>query len=376
MKPRIISMTQKPEPDAPSLHHLSPLLVDPGYRNLLQSIMRFLPIRDRTSLAQVNRVNRYVANSCLDRELHDPLAVLHILTQLDKYEIAKFVQQFFHQESDYYQTLHKLSSPAADALRALVTPLFFLKKAPIDQAVKWLQENEFPAHLVHSVRMVSHALIYPDVYFRKGLRGDWQCFLNLQCYDFTNVGALHGGGKVIDVNLGGANLSHARLENLHFLRCNFLSATLTHAKMQHTIAHDNDFSFANLQYADLRHANLSHASLHHADLRFANAPYVDFSFCNASGIQLQGANLDMANFTHANLPDAHLHRGNLTCANLQFASLPNADLSQTTALGTNILFADLNRTNRELMQGLMLWGQYAKLSNQPAAEPAVKRYKV
>lgn len=100
------------------------------------------------------------------------------------------------------------------------------------------------------------------------------------------------------VNLAGANINKAVLENAWLRKINLKGTWL---------------QYANFKETNLVNANLSEAKLHKANFYSAN---------------LESANLESANLKDANLKDADL-RG----ADLRFAKLQNADLSNTKLTG-------------------------------------------
>ncbi len=136
------------------------------------------------------------------------------------------------------------------------------------------------------------------------------------------------------LDLRGANLSNAKLEDANLTNANLTNANLTSANL----------TDANLLGANLTDANLLGANLLGANLMDANLTGADLTGANLTGAYLKGTNLTFANLLDANLTDAILLGANLTGTILAGAiqmALSSADLASANLAGEVDPFARL-----------------------------------
>jgi Pentapeptide repeats (8 copies) len=153
-----------------------------------------------------------------------------------------------------------------------------------------------------------------------------------------------GGLRPLDlirVDLHGARLRYANLQDAWLDDANLQDASLSYANLQDAVLSDAnlrdawlngaDLRGANLYSADLQGANLYSADLQGARLRYANLQDAWLDDANLQDAQLDRANLRAARLNDANLQGANLQGANLDGANLQGASLDGADLQGAQA---------------------------------------------
>ena len=133
--------------------------------------------------------------------------------------------------------------------------------------------------------------------------------------------AFVAGGRPLKVNLRGAHLQGAQLQDADLRRAQLQGANLHNARLQGANLHNARLQGANLHNARLRGTNLYDAQLQGANLHNARLQGADLSRA-----QLQGANLHNARLQDADLWDAQLQGANLRDAQLQGADLRNAQL--------------------------------------------------
>jgi hypothetical protein len=121
----------------------------------------------------------------------------------------------------------------------------------------------------------------------------------------------------VEIDLSGANLNEANLDEADLIRANLNEANLDEADLSRA-----NLNEANLDEADLIRANLIRAYFNEANLSGANLDEADLSRANLSGANLSGANLT----------GADLSRANLSRANLFETFLVNVDLKETRGL--------------------------------------------
>lgn len=157
---------------------------------------------------------------------------------------------------------------------------------------------------------------------------------NLEERDFTgiNLARVDLTGKTLSgnaLNLSGANLTKARLENTTLDCVNLAGANLKNANLAQAQLHQTILTEANLENANLRQANLYETELGKANLKNANLSEVNLS------LQV-GVDLDGANLSGANLSKVNLSRTNFVGVNLSYANLNNANLLATNLESTNL----------------------------------------
>jgi hypothetical protein len=96
-----------------------------------------------------------------------------------------------------------------------------------------------------------------------------------------------------------------------------------------------DRQIVNLAGADLSGAKLENVIMTNADLEDANM----------EGVHLERAELSGSNLKNTNMKFAHLHHANLTGAQLNFAKFDYADLTNTTLVQAEMTFARLYEAN-------------------------------
>jgi uncharacterized protein YjbI with pentapeptide repeats len=114
------------------------------------------------------------------------------------------------------------------------------------------------------------------------------------------------GGKSVQVDLSGANLSGTDLRDAILIGANLSEAVLIKA----------DLSGANLNEANLSGGHLSEAILSRTDLNKANLNGANLSYTNIGAADLSGANLRDAHLINADLSEAELSGANLSGAYL------------------------------------------------------------
>ena len=135
------------------------------------------------------------------------------------------------------------------------------------------------------------------------------------------------------IDLYGANLSRAHLQNAPMNMANLQGANLQGARMERaklwvSNLEGADLERANLQGADLERANLQDANLQGANLQGANLGRAILEDANLEGAYLEGAYLQDANLRGANLEGANLEDANLEGAKLEDANLEGANLGR------------------------------------------------
>jgi len=138
--------------------------------------------------------------------------------------------------------------------------------------------------------------------------------------------------KMINTNLSGTGMAQARLE-----RADLSLATLTNTYLANT-----ELEYAILTEANLEDAILSEANLHFAELTLARLINTDLSLANLPHAVLSSADLTGANLENADLSNADLFSTNLTNATLIRANLSGADLTGADLTGANFSYAHLD----------------------------------
>lgn len=125
-------------------------------------------------------------------------------------------------------------------------------------------------------------------------------------------GLISTANPIIDLN--GADLSNAHLEEAKLNGVNLRGADLTNAFISEAQLKGSDLSFAELRNADLSLAILTDANLTKADFTLANLYATDLDGADLSGVYLSSAQLDAWNLKNvkslkgASMPDGSLHK--------------------------------------------------------------------
>jgi uncharacterized protein YjbI with pentapeptide repeats len=153
-----------------------------------------------------------------------------------------------------------------------------------------------------------------------------------------------------NIDLSGANLSHASFISANFNQAILHKADCQGADFSHTflsganlsgaILRDTLLSGANLEDADLTGADMTEANLYQANLSGAKFGEIELRGAFLSGADLRAADLRGAQFSEMNLSDAFLFLSNLEGADLKKANLKGANLTLA-----NLTLADLSGAN-------------------------------
>ncbi|MDB9313501.1 pentapeptide repeat-containing protein [Spirulina sp. CS-785/01] len=173
---------------------------------------------------------------------------------------------------------------------------------------------------------------------------------NLSGANLSQVNFTHA--KLNVARLSGANLTGATLNSASLNVANLIRATLNNAQLQ-----DAQLIHAEIIRADLSRSNLSNSNLQGADLRETLFRETNLSYCNLTECNLRGAflaesileqaflsnaDLTRADLRAVNLREADLSQATLTCANLQGADLRGSNLRWTELGGADLRWADLS----------------------------------
>src|SRR6266702_3387460 len=147
-----------------------------------------------------------------------------------------------------------------------------------------------------------------------------------------------------EVNLSGANLSLAELNDSNFYGTNFSNANLSEAGLVGTNLSMTNFSRANLsgailELADLTDANLSGANMKGADLCDANLDRTNLSGADLSGADLSGATLIKTVLVQANLTGCFIY--GISVWNIQLDGAIQKDLRITDLNEPNVTVDNL-----------------------------------
>ena len=158
---------------------------------------------------------------------------------------------------------------------------------------------------------------------------------------------------IVSTNFQGADLQEANLQNVFQRGANFQDANLKKAQLE-----DADLTGVNFQNAKLLLANLAKAEMHSVDLRNAslvkaNLEGADLERANLQDTYLLGANFQNANLKNANFQDAYLLKNIFHDAYLKRDYLGRASLKDICSIGTVFQNADLQNVN---LQGAYLLG--------------------
>lgn len=121
-----------------------------------------------------------------------------------------------------------------------------------------------------------------------------------------NLYRKNGERNFHNVDLTGASLNDANLQEAEFCGANFQDVNLSRVNLCNA-----NLQGANLEHANLLEANLCDVNLCGANLRWANLKSANLSKANLCNADLRGANLENANLLDANLCDADLRYANL-----------------------------------------------------------------
>ncbi len=149
-----------------------------------------------------------------------------------------------------------------------------------------------------------------------------------------------GGVQLDAVDLHGAKMWHANLEEARLREANLQGAKLIATNLQGAKLKE-----ANLEQASLRDANLQTADLQQADLTEAHLDSANLKRANLLGANLQNASLMWADLQQANLQQSSLQGAHLREATLQGTILYNTNLQQAKLWQTDLQEAVLYRAN-------------------------------
>lgn len=137
------------------------------------------------------------------------------------------------------------------------------------------------------------------------------------------------GADLRDVDLAGADLSHAALH-----RADLQGADLCGASLMHTDAPGARFVGANLNGADISGSNLVTAEFDSSDVRDANLNHTNLSRAIFRYSDFSGATLEDSDLSLAVMKSTQLIRTNFTGASFGDTVISDCDLSQCIGLDT------------------------------------------
>lgn len=148
------------------------------------------------------------------------------------------------------------------------------------------------------------------------------------------------------INLSGADLSGAILNEAKLHRANLSEANLSQALLELADLSEANLSGANLSqalllFANLSEANLNGAKLHKADAHDANLGKANLNWADLSEATLNRADMHEASLHKSNLRQAHMQNVNLCNAELRAADLSQADLGAADLTGADLSEAEL-----------------------------------
>ncbi len=164
---------------------------------------------------------------------------------------------------------------------------------------------------------------------------------------------IENGETFIKVDLIGAYLKKAELDNADFTEAKLNDADLSWAQLNNA-----DFKGAELNNADLSWAQLNNADLVVAELNNAKLSLAKLNEANLSGAQLNNADLSQASLNYA-----RIFKAELNSANLSWAKLNNAQLYKSELINAQFIETELNGTQL----------QQAKLNNANLSEAKLKK---
>ena len=142
--------------------------------------------------------------------------------------------------------------------------------------------------------------------------------------------------KLQNAQLQGADLRGAQLQGAYLWDAQLQGANLWSAQLQSAYLWDTQLQGANLRDAQLQRADLQDAQLQDADLREAQLQEADLW-----GTQLQRADLGGADLRDAQLKFTDLRKAQLQSAKLRNAQLQHADLRKAQLQGADLQDAQL-----------------------------------
>ncbi len=163
---------------------------------------------------------------------------------------------------------------------------------------------------------------------------------NLSEADLRNVNLQKA--EMVESNLWGANLRNANLSGASLKKANLKWADLKGSQLEGTNLDGADLSYAKLSTADLSEVKLQYATLNGASLNEVNLEGVKLFATVFSKANLQGSNLKKTDLRWADLSEANLKKTNLSKANLRRANLSHADLSGADLSGANLGVVNLS----------------------------------
>jgi len=147
------------------------------------------------------------------------------------------------------------------------------------------------------------------------------------------------------LDLTGAQLAGANVQQAHMEGCILAGADLSHAVLRKTQLDQADLSNCDLSGADLFEADLLKADLRGAVFHDANLQGADVGQTNATGTQFVSADMSGARLDLAILTNADLRLAKLVEADLSLADLSSANLAGTDLTNADLTRADLSDAN-------------------------------
>jgi uncharacterized protein YjbI with pentapeptide repeats len=181
---------------------------------------------------------------------------------------------------------------------------------------------------------LSHAVLQGATLWGANLKGACIISANLQESDLSVA-------NLQDVTFGSVNLQNAMLASTNLQGADLSSAKLNGAFFESADLQGSSLRHQDLRGADLRNANLQGAKLENINLQGATLVNTNLREANLQHADLQGANLEQTSLQAANLMDSNLHDANLEWADLEGVDLRRANLQGINLHNANLEFADL-----------------------------------
>lgn len=162
-----------------------------------------------------------------------------------------------------------------------------------------------------------------------------------------------------DVQLIGADLSHANLAGVAFGRAHLMDTTLVAANLRgcHALGEslfiNADFTRADLREADFFQALFTQAKLVQTNLAGATLQEVNFERADLTEADLTGANMIRTEFYGARAGGAIFDRADLTYANFSGTDLYGARFRQASLLGARFIDCNLEKAD---LTGAQVYG--------------------
>ena len=165
-----------------------------------------------------------------------------------------------------------------------------------------------------------------------------------QGFELNLMGADLSHAQLGDVNLSGAMLNDANLTNTNIFSANLSNTYLHRTIMKNAELTNIDFTDARAWGVDLSNAKLRWVTMPNFTLDHANLSYAQLNDVNLSGAFVQYADLssvdilisDLSNtyFLHSKLPGAHISKSNLSGAEIKRTDMTGATLRKVNLSGT------------------------------------------